>query len=199
VLIRLPGRPARLRLVPIGAGAPRDLALEGWDLLDGAFAPDGSRVYATGRQGEGPTRILELPLDGRPGRPLTVSLLRFEEITPDGMSFVALDDQRRILLAPVAGGPLARAEGQLEDGDFFAGWSQEGELRVAHAEEAARLRLDHLDLRSGKRTPWLTLTPPDPSGAVRIRAARASTDGRTVAFTTGLVDVSDLLVAEGLK
>jgi hypothetical protein len=45
----------------------------------------------------------------------------------------------------------------------------------------------------------MTLNPPDPGGAVRIRAARASADGRTVAFTTGLVDVSDLLVADGLK
>jgi hypothetical protein len=112
---------------------------------------------------------------------------------------VVLDDQRRLLLAPVAGGPSEVAQGRLEDGDFLAGWSLLGELRVAHAEEAARLRLDHLDLRSGKRAPWMTLNPPDPGGAVRIRAARASADGRTVAFTTGLVDVSDLLVADGLK
>jgi len=199
VLIRRPGRPGRLRLVPIGAGAPRDLALEGWDLFEGAFAPDGRRVYATGRQGDGPTRILELALDGSPGRPVGSKLARFEEITPDGRNFVALDDQRRILLAPVAGGPPVMAEGRMEDGDFFAGWSQAGEVRVAHAEESARLRLDLLDLRTGKRTPWMTLAPPDPSGAVRIRAARASADGRTVAFTTGLVDVSDLLVADGLK
>ncbi|MBK8725501.1 MAG: serine/threonine-protein kinase [Holophagaceae bacterium] len=199
VLIRLHDRPARLRLVPTGAGVSRDLALVGWDLLEGAFAPDGATVYAVGRQGEGPTRILAFPLAGGPGTVLASPLPRFEEITPDGRQFVALDDQRRILLAPVSGGPAAPAAGALEDGDFLVGWNLGGELRVAHAVDAARLRLDLLDLRSGQRRTWMTLAPPDPTGAVRIRAAKATLDGRTVAFTTGLVDVSDLLVVDGLK
>jgi hypothetical protein len=45
----------------------------------------------------------------------------------------------------------------------------------------------------------MVLSPSDPTGAVRIRAAKASRDGKTVAFTTGMVDVSDLLIVEGLK
>lgn len=199
VLIQLPGKPARLRIVPTGAGVPKDLALEGWDLLDGAFAPDGACVYATGRQGEGPTRILEFPLNGRPGRMIGSPLPRFEEITPDGKAFVALDDHRRLMLAPVTGGPAVLAAGSLEEGDYLVGWSASGELRIAHAVDSARLRLDRLDLKSGQRTLWMELAPPDPTGAVRIRAAKASRDGKTVAFTTGLVDVSDLLIAEGLK
>jgi serine/threonine protein kinase len=198
-LIQLPGNPAKLRLVPIGAGAPKDLAMEGWDLLEGAFAPDGSHVYAIGRQDKGPTKILEFTLDGQPGRILDSPLPHFEEITPDGKYFVALDDQRRLMLAPVDGGPPILAAGSLEDGDYLVGWSAIGELRIAHAVDSARLRLDRLDIRSGKRTPWMVLSPSDPTGAVRIRAAKASRDGKTVAFTTGMVDVSDLLIVEGLK
>ncbi|MBL0209984.1 MAG: protein kinase [Holophagaceae bacterium] len=199
VLVRLPGKPARLRLVPTSAGVPIDLALEGWDSLEGAFAPDGTRVYATARQGGGSTRIIEFPLDGRPGRVVGSKLARFEEITPDGKHFVALDDQRRIFLAPVSGGPPVPVEARLDEGDYFVGWSAEGQLRIAHAEDSAHLRLDHLDLRSGKRSAWTTLGPPESTGAVRIRSAKASRDGKTLAFTTGLVDVSDLLVIEGLK
>jgi dipeptidyl aminopeptidase/acylaminoacyl peptidase len=198
-LIRLPGKPARLRLVPTGAGSGRDLALDGWDLLEGTFSPDGLRVFAIGRQGEGPTRILDFPAAGGPGRVLDSPLPRFEELTPDGRDFVALDDRRRILLAPVSGGPAREAPGSLEEGDYLVGWSDRGELRIGHAVDAAKLRVDLLDLATGARRAWTVLAPADTTGAVRIRAAKASRDGRTVAFTTGMVDVSDLLVAEGLR
>lgn len=199
VLLQLPGKPARLRIVPIGAGIPKDLAMAGWDLLEGAFAPDGKRVYAIGRQGDGPTRILDFPLDGNIGRVIDSPLPRFNEITPDGTQFLGLDDQRRLLLAPVAGGAAVPSQGSLEEGDFTLGWSESGALRIAHAVSPARVRLDSLDLRTGKRTPWTLLSLPDLTGAVRIRAVKASRDGKTVAFTTGLVDVSDLLIVEGLK
>ncbi|MDE3245829.1 MAG: serine/threonine-protein kinase, partial [Acidobacteriota bacterium] len=198
-LIQLPGKPVKLRLLPIGAGTPRDFAMEGWDLLEGAFAPDGSQVYAVARQGESATRIIEFPLDGRPGRMVDSPLPRFDEITPDGKHFLALDDHRRLMTAPVAGGPAVPAAGQLQAGDFLVGWSAEGKLRIAHAVDPAHLRIDRLDIRSGERNVWMTLSPPNSTGAVRIRAAKASLDGKTVAFTTGLLDVSDLLILEGLK
>ncbi len=198
-LLRLPGKPARLRLAPTGGGPSRDLPTGGWDVLEAVFTPDGGRICAMARQGGGPVRILELEVQGGRLRVVDTPLARFEEITPDGKDLLALDGEGRLRLAPLAGGPDRPAPGALEDGDFLMGWAASGELRIAHAEDAARLRVDLLDLRSGRRRPWTTLAAPDPGGAVRIRAARATPDGRTVAFTTGMVDVSDLLVAEGLK
>ena len=78
-------------------------------------------------------------------------------------------------------------------------WIAADEALLTHPEDALHLRLERVELSSGRRTFVQHLVPPDPASVTRLYNVRASGDGKTVGFTFTRIPVSDLLVAEGLK
>ncbi len=69
-------------------------------------------------------------------------------------------------------------------------------LYVASRVEGIR-RVERLELDSGKRTPWRTLDPPDPTGVVYSGDPAVSADGSSVAYSY-FRHVADLYLAEGI-
>src|SRR5262249_24285407 len=87
-------------------------------------------------------------------------------VSPDGRS-IAATYQGSYFLSPVEGGEPQPIEG-MEDGDNLAGWSSDGRFLFVRGANDFRAPLYKVDLRSGKRSLWKTLSPADPSGLIGI-------------------------------
>ncbi len=198
-LVATLGERPRLRLVPTGLGAPRELRLEGWNVSGGRFSRDGRHVYATARQGVGTVRTLKLPVDGSQGTVLPESVQNIQAISPDGKRFLCLDEKGRPGITSEAGDPLEPLSWTLESGEAIEAWNEADELLLTHPEDAVHLRVDRVQLTTGRRTLWQRLVPPDPATTIRMSEVRVSGDGKTLGYTCTRVLVSDLIVAEGLK
>ena len=60
-------------------------------------------------------------------------------------------------------------------------------------------RVDTLDLATGRREPWKTLMPADPTGVDLMYGVSISRDGQSYAYTYARVLTSNLFVIEGAK
>ena len=198
-LILIPGDKPRLRMVPTGLGVPRELGLEGWDPTGGRFSMDGQHVYAFARQEAGPIRILKLPVDGSRGSVLPESIQNVKAFSPDGKRLLCVDAKGQPSLTSEEGGTPRPLPWTLEPGEAIVAWNETDEALLTHPENTIHLRVDRVEISTGRRTVWQRLVPPDPATTVRVFNVRVSRDGRTVGYTYTRVLVSDLVVAEGLK
>ena len=160
---------------------------------------DGEHVYAFARQGAGPIRILKLPVDGSQGNVLPESIQNVKAFSPDGKRLLCVDAKGQPSITSDEGGTPRPLPWTLAPGEAFVAWNETDEALLTHPEDTTHLRVDRVEISTGRRTVWQRLVPPDPASTVRLFNVRVSRDGRTVGYTYTRVLVSDLLVAEGLK
>ena len=117
-------------------------------------------------------------------------------VSPDGRTVASLDADRRITLYPVEGGdprPLAGAERD----ETVIRWTPDGSgLYVSR--QSLPTRVDIVEVATGRRTPWKTLSPGDPAGVFGVGPTLISGDGRSYVYSYSRL-TDDLYVVEGLK
>ena len=160
---------------------------------------DGKQVYAFARQGSSPIRIMKLPVDGSRGSLLPESIQNVKAFSPDGKHLLCVDAKGQPSITSEAGGTPRPLPWTLASGETIVAWNETDEVLLTHPEDTTHLRVDRIEISTGRRTVWQRLVPPDPATTVRVFNVRVSRDGRTVGYTYTRVLVSDLLVAEGLK
>jgi hypothetical protein len=59
-------------------------------------------------------------------------------------------------------------------------------------------RIERLDLKTGRRTPWKTLMPDDPAGVTLLTQIVIADDGESYAYTYGRF-LQDLYLVDGVR
>jgi hypothetical protein len=77
-------------------------------------------------------------------------------------------------------------------------WSGDGRSLFVGVRSQLPLKLEKLDLATGRREPWLSLAPPDVAGVFSIADVHLSSDGRAYAYTYSR-NLGDLYLVEGLR
>jgi hypothetical protein len=196
--------PTRLVLLPTGAGSPKTLELPGLArfLWAGLF-PDGRRIVVLGSEADRPLRLFALDVTGGALRPIGPEgvVMSSNTIAPDGRSFPGFrigQARQRFRLYPVDGGEDAAVPG-VEPGDVPVDWADDGRsLFVLSGGDGPSLKVFRLDTRTGRRTPWREIRPPDPVGVAGLEGLRIAPDGRTYVYNIRRI-VSTLFVVEGLE
>lgn len=192
----------QLRIIPIGAGEIRALprgAIR--DFMWAWWYPDGRRLLIAGNEAGAPVRMFvqDLP-DGVP-RPLqeVAGTATFNRpFSPEGRSILSrLDAQSAWTLYPLDGGTPRPVRGLLPD-DEPCGWSADGrQLFVVAGGKRFPVQLVRFDLETGRRDPWVELTPPDLAGVAGLYGADVPLEGTTYAYCYERV-LSDLYLVWGL-
>jgi hypothetical protein len=105
--------------------------------------------------------------------------------------------ENKLNLIPVTGGP-SKPDIDVQVGDSVLRWSADGRfLFLRHNESAAAVRINRLDLSSGREEPWKEVKPADPVG-VEIGQVVLTPDGNTYAYSFQR-DISTLYLAHGLR
>jgi Tol biopolymer transport system component len=188
-----------ITIVPTGAGEPKPLKEMGVTAQNTAWFPDGKRILMTAAEpGRGP-RLYVQEIAGGPTRPISPELVsaRFMPVSPDGKWVVATGADRRLAIYPVEPGEPRPIPG-METEDIPLRWTSDGKALFVYRPTLPPLRVEKVDVATGKRTLWKELRPPDPSGVEQVGPIVISPDEQSYVYSyrRGL---DDLYLAKGMR
>jgi Tol biopolymer transport system component len=203
VAAAMQGSPSRIALVPTGAGASRELALEGLDVVSAVlWMHDSKSIFLLGWQKGHGARLYRQSLSEQGPRPITAEILSPSEaadglvLSPDGRN-LALMSGGTVRLFSIDGTPLRTVPGDFS-GHTLIGWTSDG--RALHTNRLTDLpgRIYRLEIATGEVKVVRELSPADPAGIWRVHPVRVTPDGSAYAYTY-THRVGALYVFEGLK
>jgi Tol biopolymer transport system component len=203
--------PSRCLLLPTGPGEARPLPMGNLECEHASWFPDGKRLLVAGREPGRPFRLFIHDLDGRERRALTpegLAVNYFERsigvnyfndaVSPDGKLIASKDTQGNFVLFPVEGGE-PRPMPATRPHEALAGWSADSQsVYVYPLEGDLPVRIDTIDLRSGRRQPFKEITPPDAQAFGGIENVIVTPSGKAYAYQYGQY-LCILYVIEGLR
>ena len=156
-------------LVPSGTGTP--VPLSAGDLTTyrpAAWFPTGNRILVSGSRKGGAWSQFVQDVPGGVPRPIGEGLLSSQDaISPDGRWTTARrlsDPTATFFQFPVDGGAPKPIPG-FARGDEPVAYADDGRhLFVMEAASGPVVKIVRLDLSTGRREPWWTVSPPDPAG-----------------------------------
>ena len=77
-------------------------------------------------------------------------------------------------------------------------WTADGKALYVGKYAEVPMRVDRLDVATGRREPWKTLGPSDMTGAIQISQIAMTGDGKAYAYSTRRMH-SHLFVIEGAR
>jgi WD40 repeat protein len=200
-LVIVPGAPARLQIVPLGAGQSR--MLERGDITDYEFAswlPDGQTVVFNGRTAKSAMRLYRQRIDGGAPEPLGPADVRLAQTSRpasrDGKRLAVISDAGRIVIMNADGSGSAKnvpVEGPYRP----VAWSSDGALFV-YRESELPAKLYRLNVDTGALQLVRELMPADAAGVYRIMDVVATPDDRAYAYGV-LRNLSTLFLSTGWR
>jgi serine/threonine protein kinase/Tol biopolymer transport system component len=193
------GSPSRLKLLPTGAGQPRELANDNINHSWAHWFPDGKRLLVSGNEpGQGVRfYIYDLATDKRKEITQTGVNGTAFVISPDSNWVAGIGPDHNGYLYPVNGGDPKLISG-LRPGEQPITFSSDGQSLYIYQPGELPARVDRLDLRTGQRTMWRQLMPTDPAGVENIGPILMTPDAKTCVFGYHRM-LADLYLVEGLK
>jgi serine/threonine protein kinase/Tol biopolymer transport system component len=184
----VPGKPPRIRLLPVGPGEAREIPLPQLEDIDAGgarFLYDGSQLVIQGNEPGRPARSFLLDIASGKLRPVTPEGVRAGAPSPDGKYLCgssAPDD--RIMLFPADGSsrppiPLTAAGTHFR----FAQWSGDSKALYVYQSQRAPLPLYRLEIASRKLTLVKTLTPRDRAGVIIVSPVVTNLNGSEFAYS----------------
>ncbi len=101
------------------------------------------------------------------------------------------------MLYPLSGGEPRPIAG-LEARETPIQWSADGKSLYTARYGELPLKIDRLDLATGKKVVWREILPEDRAGLIRIESVIVTPDGRHWVYSFNRVLVSDLYLVTGL-
>jgi serine/threonine protein kinase/dipeptidyl aminopeptidase/acylaminoacyl peptidase len=202
---------SRCLLLPTGPGEARPLPVGNLECKHASWFPDGKRLLVAGNEPGRPLRLFAQDLDGRERRAITpegldvnqfgsIGLMNYfgSDISPDGKLIAAKGAQGTLVLFPVEGGEPRPVPGTRPD-EVLAGWGADSQsVYVYPLEGDPPVRIDTIDLRSGRRQPFKEITPPDLQAFGGIQSILVTPGGKAYAYQYGQY-LCTLYVIEGLR
>ena len=200
------GSPLQMTLVPTGAGASRELALEGLESVSAVlFTHDSKSIFLLGWQKGHGARIYRQSLAEQGPRPITAEIASPSQgptganglvLSPDGRSLALMSDGTLRLIS-IEGTSVRTVAGDFS-GHTLIGWTSDGRALYSYRVTDLPGRIYRIDHATGEQRVLRELLPADPAGIWRIHPVRIMPDGSAYAYTYTR-RVGDLYVFDGLK
>ena len=197
--VRGPAAGFQVNLLPTGPGEPRLLAKSELSFQTAGWFPDGKRILINANaKGHGSQLFIQDIPDGKP-RAITPEGVntRFNPVSPDGKSIVATGSDGKLDIYPVEPGE-PRAVPGADPADVMLRWAGDGNSIFVYKPSLPPLRVEKLDIRTGQRTLWKEIRPPDPSGVDQVGPIQIAPDDTSYVYSyrRGL---DELYLATGLR
>jgi Tol biopolymer transport system component len=199
VLTKRDGVADRFTLLPVGAGEPKGLPATGLVCEAATWFPDGRRILIMGHEAGRGVRLFVQDISAGKPRAITPEGVRilFHTVSPDGRWIVATGPDRRIFLYPVEPGEPHAVPG-LEPEDIPLRWTADGDSLFVYRPSAPPLRVERVNVKTGERTLWKEIRPPDPSGVQQVGPIEISPDEKSYVYSYRRA-LDELYLATGLR
>ena len=191
--------PAQLVLLPSGAGDAQQITHDDLYHSWARWLPDSKGfVFTATREGHGAQIYLQKSIT-EPAHPISpegVDSLAMA-LSPDGSQVAGIGPDSLAYLYPVGGGQAKLVPG-FQAGEQPIEWSADGRSLYVYRPGEFPAKVSNLDLATGKRTLWRSLSPADPAGVSQIGPIVMTPDGKSYIYGYHRV-LSDLYLVEGLK
>ncbi len=186
-------------LLPTGVGEQKSVSTGNVIPNVGQFA-DSKRIVFQGNEPGHASRVYVANADGGQPRPITPEGFGLgsypRAVSPDGQR-IAVVSGEGVALVSIDGGALQPVRGS-ETSDTPLLWIKGGNALLVGRRGETSCPMWQLDLQTGARTPWKTVSPADVAGVTGVSCPRLAADEQHYAF--GYVrDLSDLFLVEHLK
>ncbi len=181
VMSVLPTSPMQLMMYPTGAGSPRRLDKGEFASIDyAAFLGDGNNIVVCGSEPGKGSLCYERSVTGGKFRPFTPEGVRSMVASRDGRSIVARigDTYRRILISDGS----SQVVPGLTPTDLVIRFSPDGNSVWTRQSNVLPLRIDQLDLQTGKRSRLLPDFPTHRAVVMSNPEVALADDPRTYAY-----------------
>jgi Tol biopolymer transport system component len=198
IAIQRPATDPQLVAYPTGAGEARIFPKEGVSVWNACWFPDGKRFLLTANEpGRGP-RLYERDFSGGKPRALTPEGYRGLRgvVSPDGVWAVVTGPDRKTYLYPLGGGEPTVVPG-IDVDDRVAGFTSDARSVYVFRQGEISINVNRLDVTTGRRQLWRSLTPADPGGVSEV-APLPTPSGDSYVYSYNRT-LSDLYLGEGLK
>jgi Tol biopolymer transport system component len=191
--------PAHLTLLPVGPGQSRQIALPGLERLqNGAhFLPDGKRITVNGIEPGRPGRTYVVDLSDGQIKPVTPEGIYATLPSPDAKFLAGETADSKVALFPVDGGP-ARLVPDVAPGYLLAQWSADSKALYAFRPGEVPLKIERLDIATGRMKTVRELIPADLGGVVSIGPVITNVNASEFAYSY-YQTLSVLYVISGLN
>jgi len=191
--------PARLKLLSVGPGQSREIALPELERLQNGshFLPDGKRIVVNGNEPGHPGRTYVVDVAGGKPVPVTPEGVYATLPSPDGKFLAGETADRKLDLFPLDGGPVRHIP-DLEPGYVLSHWSADSKALYVYRTGEMPLKIQRLDIATGKTKPVRELVPADRGGVVSIAPVITNMDASEFAYTY-YQTLSVLYVLSGLN
>jgi tRNA A-37 threonylcarbamoyl transferase component Bud32/Tol biopolymer transport system component len=182
ILSVVPTSPQQLVLYPTGPGQSRRLDQGEFDAYPGvAFFPDGANLLICGRKAEHAARCYVRPVADGPLRPITPEGVGGGFISPDGRRVLARLAADGYRLYPMDGSASQPVPG-ITPGDKVLRWSPDGRTIWIQRSSDVVVRVEQLDLASGRRAPLMSVRAGTGAGLLGIGFVQLADDPRGYAY-----------------
>jgi eukaryotic-like serine/threonine-protein kinase len=199
VLVTTHGSPGQVILLPLGTGTPRQVTNDSINHADAYWLPDSKHFVFFGLEPGHRPRLYIQALDEK--SPRAISPEGYDTtgapVSPDGRYFVARCPDLKPCLLPLGGGEATAIPGATRT-DNPAQWTADGRSLYVFQYGNLPVRVELVNVTTGKRTFWKSFAPADLAGVHGISYASVTPDGRVCLYSY-LRTFSDLYLAEGLK
>ena len=187
-------------LLPTGVGEKRSVSTGKVIPAFGQFFPDSKRILFQGSEPRHASRVYVVSLDG--GEPRVITPEGFalgaypHAVSPDGTRIAVVGNDGIALVSAEGGNPQPVRGSQPSDAPLW--WMKNGNGLFVGQRGETSCPVWRLDLQTGTRTPWKTVSPADIAGVTGVSCPRLAADEQHYAF--GYVrDLSDLFLVEHLR
>jgi hypothetical protein len=188
----------RLDILPRGAGDSRTLRVPGFILGLVNFLPGDKRIYFSANEPGHRVRFYVMDAAGGTPTPITPEGVGFlSALSPDGKRLAVTGPGNELSIFPIEGGTPRPVPATSSD-DIPAAWSKDGGALFVYGRAGQGIRVDKIDLASGRRTPWKTLVPVDRAGLIDVAFLLMTDDARSYAYTYRRF-LSTLYYVDGLR
>ncbi len=194
------GNPERLELLPLGAGQPRPVSVNGLEhIKNGAarFLSDGSHISINGNEAGHAERCYIIDLEGGKPRPVTPEGIAGMAVSPDGRYVLAASGPSRVAVYPTDGSSPRPIPGL--DSDFVpVQWSQDSSAVYGYRASEIPAKVYKVEVATGKKTVIQQLLMHEPAGVVKVAPVVVDRDGSRFAYSYYQV-LSVLYVFSGVR
>jgi hypothetical protein len=161
------------------------------------WLPTDDGFYLTAQESGRTARTYRVMLDASKPVPVTEEGYAGAVLSPDGRTLVVNDPQGRTQLYDIPSRKPRPLPGVLE-GDKVLGWDESGSSLYMQSTRIFPVQIMRLEVISGRRQAWKTLSPADLSGIESHPYVKITPKGDAFAYNIKRV-LSTLYVMEGLK